>query len=183
MSNAFIGQISMFGGNFAPRSFMFCNGQLLPIGQYQALFSLIGTTYGGNGTTNFALPNLQSRLPLHYGAGPGLSSYVLGQAAGVEYVTITTSTTPAHSHVLVASKGNANTGTVGSGVLPAVANGNITPTYFYAAQMQGQPALQIVTLDPHSASLVGGNGPHANLMPSLAISFIICVQGIFPSRN
>jgi len=180
MSNAYVGQISMFGGNFAPRNFMFCNGQLLSISQYQALFSLIGTTYGGNGTTNFALPNLQSRVPLHY-APSASPPYVLGQAAGEEYVTITTSTLPAHNHMLLASQGQASTGTVGSGVLPATANGPTSPAYFYA--VQATPALNIVALDSHTASLSGGSGPHNNIMPSQAISFIICLFGIFPSRN
>jgi microcystin-dependent protein len=182
MSNAFIGQILMFGGNFAPRNFMFCNGQLLPIAQYQALFSLIGTTYGGNGTTNFALPNLQSRIPLHYGSGPAQPTYALGQASGEEYVTITSQTLAAHNHVMVASQAQASTGNVGSGVQPAVVNGT-RAGLFYAAQQTGQPQLTIVGLDSHSASMAGGSGPHDNIMPSLAVSFIIAVQGIFPSRN
>jgi len=182
MSNFYIGQIIMFGGNFAPRGFMFCNGQLLPIAQYQALFSLIGTTYGGNGTTNFALPNLQSRVPVHIGTGPGQPTYTLGQSAGEDAVTITSQTMAAHNHVLIASQGAANTGSVGSTVLPATSNGPSPATpEFYA--VQASPPLTVVPLDSHTASLTGSGGPHNNVMPSLAVSFVIAVVGIFPSRN
>jgi microcystin-dependent protein len=180
MSNFFLGQITMFSGNFAPRGFAFCNGQQLAIAQNQALFSLLGTTYGGNGTTNFALPNLQSSLPLHYGQGPGQPTYVLGQSGGEEFVTITTQSMAAHSHVLNASQGPATAVSVGSTVMPATANGS-SNVIFYA--VQATPALTLVGLDSHTASLVGGNGPHSNLMPSLCISFVIALTGIFPSRN
>ena len=182
MSNAFVGQISMFGGNFAPRNFMFCNGQLLSISQYQALFSLIGTTYGGDGVQTFALPNLQSRIPLHEGTGPGQPTYVLGQSAGSEFVTIMQPTMPAHTHTPVASTAPATATNVGSTVIPATVSGP-TAGDFYAAQVQGQPVLPIVSLDGHSATLAGGSQQHNNLMPSLAVSFIIAVFGVFPSRN
>src|ERR1700693_2766888 len=108
MSNVFLGQISMFGGNFAPRGFALCNGQTLPITQNAALFSLLGTTYGGNGQTTFALPNLQSRLPVHQGQGPGLSNYVMGQTGGATAVTINSTTMPAHSHTFNATTANAS---------------------------------------------------------------------------
>jgi microcystin-dependent protein len=103
MANPFIGEIRMFGGNFAPRQWALCDGQLLSIAQYQALFSLLGTTYGGNGVSTFALPNLQGRLALGYGQGPGLSNYALGQTGGSETVTLTTSTMPGHNHSLLAT--------------------------------------------------------------------------------
>jgi microcystin-dependent protein len=182
MSNVFVGQITMFGGNFAPRGFALCNGQLLAISQNQALFSLIGTTYGGNGQTTFALPNLQSQLALHYGQGPGQPNYTLGQTAGTPSVTLTTATTPAHTHSLIASQGPADTGTVGSGVLPATSKGT-SNAEFYAAQKQGQPALTPVAMDAGVCGPAGGNAPHTNLMPSQCISFVIALTGVFPSRN
>ena len=182
MSNVYIGQIVMFGGNFAPRNFAFCNGQLLSIAQNEALFALIGTTYGGNGVTTFALPNLQSSLPMHYGTGPGQPSYALGQAAGTSSVTITPGSTPTHTHTLSASQGPATTGTVGSGVVPATTNGTANAE-FYATQIQGQPIITPVAMAAGSATNTGSNMPHSNLMPSLCISFIIALYGIFPSRN
>jgi microcystin-dependent protein len=182
MSEAFIGQICMFGGNFAPRNFAFCNGQVLPIAQNQALFALIGTTYGGDGRTTFALPNLQSRLPVHQGQGPGLSNYNLGQSGGSQAVTIDISTMPSHTHTLEATQEIATTPTIGSSVLtgqPTVGN----PPGFYAVQQTGQPSLTFHQLAPASCGSAGGGQPHTNLMPSLCITFIICLQGIFPSRN
>src|SRR5690348_2187942 len=118
MSNAFLGQISMFAGNFAPKTTAFCNGQTLSIAQNQALFSLLGTTYGGNGVTTFALPNLQSRLSIHQGQGSGLSSYTLGQTGGTATVTIDQSTTPTHSHVVQACQSAAIAGTIANNMLP-----------------------------------------------------------------
>ena len=182
MSNVYIGQIVMFGGNFAPVGFAFCNGQLLSINQNDVLFALIGTTYGGDGQQTFALPNLQSRLALHYGQGPSQPNYTLAQTSGSPAVTLTSSSTPAHTHVLSASKGPANTGTIGSTVVPATATGS-SNALFYAAQQQGQPILNPVAMNPAACSLAGGNQPHSNLMPSLCITFIIALQGIFPSRN
>lgn len=182
MSEVYIGQIVMFAGNFAPRGFAACNGQLLSIAQNQALFSLLGTTYGGDGTSTFGLPNLQSRLALHYGQGPGQPNYNLGQAAGSPTVTLTQSTTPNHTHTLVASLGNANTISVGSGVVPATANGDPN-VLLYAAQVSGQPVLTPVAMAPGVCAPIGGSQPHTNLMPSLCITFIIALQGIFPSRN
>ena len=182
MSNVYIGQILMFGGNFAPRNFAFCNGQLLPIAQNEALFSLIGTTYGGNGVSNFALPNLQSGLPLHYGTGPSQPSYALGQTGGNSMVTITPSSTPNHTHTLSASLGTANTGTVGSTVVPATSTGT-SNVEFYATQIQGQPVITPVALASGSCTTTGSSQPHSNLMPSLCITFIICLYGLFPSRN
>lgn len=181
MTNVFLGQITMFGGNYNPRGYAFCNGQTLPIAQNQALFSLLGTTYGGNGTTTFALPNLQSRLSVHQGQGPGLSPYVLGQNGGVPTVTIDQSTTPTHTHLLTATTANASTATIGNTVLPAQpTTGN--PPEFYANSQAGA-LLDFHPLNAAACAVVGQSQPHTNLMPSLCITFIIALQGIFPSRN
>ena len=182
MSQVFIGQISMFGGNFAPRNFAFCNGQLLAISQNQALFSLLGTTYGGDGRTTFALPDLRSRLPVHVGQGPGLSNYSLGQSGGSATETIIAANTPAHNHALQATQTIATTATIGTSVLPGQPTvGN--PAAFYAVPQAGQPPLVPQQLDAAVCSISGGSQPHTNLMPSLCITFIIALQGIFPSRN
>lgn len=182
MSQVFLGQISMFGGNFAPRNFAFCNGQLMSISQNTALFSLLGTTYGGDGVTTFALPDLRSRLPVHVGQGLGLSNYDLGQVGGSQTETIITTTMPAHGHTFQATQTIATTNTISAGVLagqPTVG----TPPAFYAAPQNGQPPLVPQTLAAASCSVTGGSQPHNNLMPSLCITFIIALQGIFPSRN
>lgn len=173
MSDQFIGEIRMFGGNFAPQGWALCNGQLLPISQNQALFSLIGTYYGGDGVQTFALPNLQSRVPIHQGQGLGLSPYVMGQNGGTENVTLTTQQMPSHSHPVnaVGSPGGANR--VGGNLLANSSSGNV-----YNA-----PPSDGTTL---AAAAIGNNGssqPHANIQPYLCINFIIALQGIYPSRN
>jgi len=182
MSQPYLGQIDMFGGNYAPKGFALCNGQLLSIAQNSALFSLLGTAYGGDGRTTFALPNFQSRLPVHYGQGPGLSPYAIGQSAGASTVTLTTATIPNHSHTFSATQTIANSTTIGASLLPGQpTDGN--PPAFYGVQQQDQP-----TLPPHpfaagACGTAGGSQPHPNLMPSLCITFVIALQGIFPSRN
>jgi microcystin-dependent protein len=182
MSDVFLGQILMFGGNFAPRNFAFCNGQLLPIANNQALFALLGTTYGGDGVTTFALPDLRSRLPVQVGQGTGLSNYAQGQSGGSQTATILVANTPAHNHTLQATQTIATTNTIGTSVLPGQPTvGN--PPAFYGDQQQGQPPLVPQQLAAGSCSLVGGSQPHSNLMPSLCVTFIIALQGIFPSRN
>jgi microcystin-dependent protein len=181
----YLGQIMMFGGNFAPVGFAFCNGQLLNISQNAALFALLGKAYGGNGVQTFGLPNLQSRLPVSQGSGPGLSSYALGQIGGADNVTITTSTMPSHQHLLNATKTIATTATIGNTVLPGqptVATPPNSPS-FYAAQGPGQPALIPHTLAAGTVSSTGGSQPHTNLMPSLCITFVIALTGLFPSRS
>jgi microcystin-dependent protein len=182
MSNVFIGQITMFGGNFAPRGFAFCNGQLLPIAQNQALFALLGTVYGGNGQTTFALPNLQSRVPIHVGQGPGLSPYVLGQVGGAPSVTLDQTSIPSHMHALNATQADASSGPITSTVIPGTPTGGTTPD-FYAAQGQGQHPLTQHPMAPGACGKSGGSQPHTNLMPSLCITFVIALQGIFPSRT
>lgn len=172
MSTPYLGEIRMFGGNFAPRGWAFCNGQLLSIAQNTALFSLLGTTYGGNGTTTFALPNLQGRVPIHWGTGQ--SSYVIGQQAGAENVTLLSSQMPIHSHTAnaVASGGNQASP---SGNLPAVESTGTSLDYSNSAAN--------TTMNPAMIGNAGGGLPVSVVQPYLAVSFIIALQGIFPSRN
>lgn len=182
MSSPFLGQIIMFGGNFAPRSTAFCNGQLLSIAQNNALFALLGTTYGGDGITTFALPNLQCRLPLHQGQGPGLTNRVLGEASGTESVTLTTTTIPSHSHTLNATTAAATAAAVGNTLLPGTPT--VSDGYAYATQLGSpNPALVPQTLAAGACGFAGGSQPHDNMMPSLCISFVIALEGIFPSQN
>ena len=177
MAQPFLGQILMFCGNFAPFGTAFCNGQLLQISQNTALFSLLGTIYGGNGTTNFALPNLQGNVPVHMGQGPGLSRYDIGQTGGTQNVTVIAAAMPAHSHVFNASTVNATspspTGRVPA--KPTVANA--------AAYAVSQTAPALAPQVMNQSVVAGGGQPHNNMMPTLFISFVIVLQGIFPARN
>jgi microcystin-dependent protein len=168
MAEPFLAEIRIFGGNFNPKGWATCNGQLMPILQNTALFSLIGTTYGGNGVTTFALPNLGDRVPMHWGDGPGLTPRSVGESAGEAAVTLTESQMPAHDHrPQKAHASNANTGTPSGAVSLAV-----TATNIYG------PAAD---LEPMAAA-VGGSQPHENRQPFLGLTFIIALQGIFPSR-
>jgi microcystin-dependent protein len=181
MSEPYMSQITMFGGNFAPKKYAFCNGQLLPINQNAALFSLLGTTYGGNGVQTFALPNLQSSLPLGWGQGPGLSNYVLGQAGGSPNVTLNQNDVPPHSHLLMAS-------TNPSATTSAVINNNLpgtpaNPSGLLYANPGGSPPLVPHKMAPGACANTGSSQSHPNLMPSLCITFLIALQGNFPSRN
>lgn len=164
----------MVGFNFAPKGWALCNGQLLAISQNTALFSPLGTYYGGNGTSNFALPNLQSRVPIHAGQGAGLSSYVLGEQTGTESVTLLTAQIPAHNHIVngVASGGNQAGPGGGS---PAMESTGTSLDYSNAPPNSAMNAAMV--------SNTGGNQPHANIQPVLCVNFIIALQGIFPSRN
>jgi microcystin-dependent protein len=182
MSSPFISQILMFGGNYAPKNYALCNGQLLSIQQNAALFSLLGTTYGGNGTTNFALPNLQSSLPVSFGQGPGLSFYNLGQTGGSPNVTLTQATVPPHIHNLMCSTSTAATtsSTISNTLLPGSPPASNAHLY---ATPPGNPPLQPQALGAASVSTVGNNQGHTNLMPSLCITFAIALTGVFPSRN
>jgi microcystin-dependent protein len=171
MSDAFTGEIRIFGFNFAPRGWAMCNGQILPIAQNTALFSLLGTTYGGNGQTTFALPDLRSRVPVHVGQGPGLSSYDLGQTGGQEAVTLTQSTMPGHGHGAGVTQAPGTT-TRPANKVPATAGAAA-----YADASDGS------TFNPAFIQNTGGNQPHPNLQPYLTLNFCICIQGIFPSRN
>ena len=179
MSDNFLGEIRTFGGNFAPQGWTLCQGQLLSTSQNSALFSLIGTTYGGDGRTTFALPNLQGRIPNSQGQGTGLSNYVLGQSAGSENVTLLLSNLPNHSHSLNASKDPASSQTVGSSVIPAMPN--TSGNKFFT--IVGSKAPTPEHLSAGSCGLAGNSESHSNLMPTLCVTFIIALQGIFPSRN
>jgi microcystin-dependent protein len=154
----------------------------MSISQYQALFAVIGTTYGGNGVTTFALPNLQSALPIHMGHGLGLSNYAIGQTAGSTSVTLTVSNLPQHNHMLTATKANGNSTAIGPSLIPATATGDSAPL-FYANPVDGQPALTPKPMAGGVCGFAGQSQPHSNLMPSLCITFIIALQGLFPSRN
>jgi microcystin-dependent protein len=167
MAEPFLGSIIIFGGNFAPRGWAFCNGQILAISQNTALFSLLGTTYGGNGQTTFALPDLRGRVPIHFGQGPGLSNYSEGETGGAESVTLSAAQMPQHQHVQPASNGDEDTNRPNNAV---PAHGGV-----YATTTDGS------ALDPTSAA--GGSQPHENRPPYLAINYIIALEGIFPSRN
>jgi microcystin-dependent protein len=165
MAQPYVGELRMFAGNFAPAGWMFCNGQLLPISENETLFQLIGTTYGGDGQSTFALPNIQSRVPIHQGNG-----FILAEQGGAEEITLTTQQMPSHSHPFLAS---AVTGTVTSAASALPANSqNITP---YINQAPGNP------FNAQEISPVGGSQPHTNLQPFLCINFIISLFGIFPS--
>ena len=173
MAEPFLGEIKMVAYNFAPRTWAFCNGQTLSIAQNQALFSLLGTTYGGNGQTTFALPNLGARAPVHFGQGPGLQNYDLGQLGGTDAHTLTSAET-AHTHVLKASVNQASTAAPAGNVLAAKRRGG--KDIFHPAAA--------TALDPTSVSAVaGGNQPHDNHQPFLALNFVIALQGVFPSFN
>ena len=176
MSEPFIGQILIVGFNFAPRGWAFCNGQILSIAQNTALFSLLGTTYGGNGQTTFALPNLQSRVPLHFGQGPGLSGYSLGELSGTETVTLNSSQMPQHTH----------TNTVAFNASNASASDTVPTGNFLAADNQYKSTAN-TTLNAAAVQVTiqpaGGSQPHENRQPYLALNFIIALEGIFPSRN
>ena len=170
MADPFVAEIRMFGFNFAPKGWAFCNGQLLPISQNTALFSLLGTTYGGDGQETFALPNLQSRIPMHAGTNAG-QTFQLGEAAGVESVTLTTQQIPVHTHALLGSTTIANTQTPGGNVASA-GSGQIYTSNESLVQMSNQ-----------SISPIGGSQPHENLQPYLCISFIISLFGVFPQQT
>jgi microcystin-dependent protein len=173
MSQPYVGEIRMFGGSFAPAGWAFCAGQLMPISENDVLFQLIGTTYGGDGQTTFGLPDLQGRVPVHMGQGPGISqNYQIGEKAGVEEVTLTVQQIPIHNHGLVTETG-AGTSANAKDHLPAAS-----------------PSVQLYTQDVPSTNLaanailpVGGSQPHTNVMPYLAVSYIISLFGIFPSPS
>jgi len=176
MSQPYIGEIRMFGFGRTPNGWQACDGSLLAISQYDALFALIGTTYGGDGQVTFAVPDLRGRLPIHQGQGPGLSNYVIGQKAGTETVTLTTQQMPAHTHGLVATTALATSLTPGPTFLPAAVSGDS----FYVSDVTTATA---VPMSAQSTSLSGGNQPHENCMPTLTVQYCIAVFGIFPSQG
>lgn len=171
-ADPFLGQLALVPYNFAPKGWALCNGQLLSISQNTALFALIGTTYGGNGTTTFALPDLRGRVPLSSGQGPGLSNFSLGQIGGAETQTLTVNQIPAHTHLLIADT-SVGTSERPNGALPA-RNGAGVP--HYGTHPTG-------TMAAGATQSAGGNQPHENMQPYLTLNWIIALQGIFPSQN
>lgn len=174
MASPYIGQININAFGFAPRGWSLCNGQLLPINQNQALFSLLGTTYGGNGQTTFALPDLRSRAPVHFGAQGGAST-VQGEQGGVENVTLTATQLPTHQHSLNTVTDLANAGAPGNALPAARGRGGVA--------VFGPGGSADTSLSPATVSNIGGNQAHNNMQPFAVVNFCIALQGIFPSRN
>jgi microcystin-dependent protein len=168
----YVGQIMAFGGTYAPQGWALCDGSLLPISQYETLFNLIGTTYGGDGQNTFALPDLRGRVPLHQGQGPGLSSYVLGESGGVEDVTLSVNQFPQHTHPAMVSP---NPGTSPN---PAGAFWAGSPVNIYTDGAAANAAMAATSI---SAS--GGSQPHNNMLPYLTLNFCIATEGIYPSPS
>lgn len=176
MSDQFLGEIRLVGFNFAPTGWALTQGQILPISTYAALFSLLGTMYGGNGTSNFALPNLQGNVAVGVGQAPGLSPYVQGEAGGSTAVTLLTSQMPSHSHSFLADSGRPATG---KDPTNSSLGKTIPTSLVYAKPGGNQVQLNQAFLSPFS----GGNQPHNNMMPYLTLNWVIALQGIFPSRG
>jgi microcystin-dependent protein len=171
MADPFVAEIRIFPFNFAPTGWAFCDGQILPLSQNTALFSLLGTTYGGNGSSNFALPNLQGNVPLHPGQGPGLGLYELGETGGAETVALLESEIPSHSHTLRASNLLSDSPTPANNTVARSRNAfqsNIT---------------SLVSMSPAALPPAGGSQPHNNLMPYLTLNFCIALQGVYPPRT
>ena len=176
MESLFIAQISLFAGNFAPNAWAFCDGQLLPIDEYDALFSLIGTTYGGDGQTTFALPDFRSRIPVGTGTGSGLSTFVLGQAAGVESTVVSASQMALHNHTALpsipASTGNATTNNPNGNILAATSNNYYAPT---------PPNISMAGVSK-TVQNTGGSSPVTIDMPVFGLHFVICLFGVYPTQ-
>ena len=173
MSEPFVGEIRMFAGNFAPRGWAFCDGQLLAVSQNDALFSLLGTIYGGDGRTTFGLPDLRGRVPIHAGSGPGLSNRRLGSKAGAEKVTLTVNQLPSHTHTMKASTNPATETRAGGNV---TASDLAIDSYF-----ENPPGA--ANLSTQAITTLGGSQSHTNLQPFLCVHFIIALFGIYPSRH
>jgi microcystin-dependent protein len=169
MSTPYVGEIRLFAGNFAPIGWMFCQGQTISIAENEVLFQLIGTTYGGDGQTTFSLPDLSGRVPVHQGQGPGTSSRTLGELGGTETVTLLASQMPAHTHALHASTAVA-TGTAPGGALLAT-----------TAVASYDPGAAATAMAASAVGPAGGSQPHENMAPTLALSYIISLFGIYPS--
>lgn len=176
MTTPFVGEIRLFGFPRIPLDWFPCDGRLLPIAEYQILFSLLGTIYGGDGVTTFAVPDLRGRLPVHQGSGPGLPNMVIGQLAGSESITLTTPQLPGHTHLMQATTDNANTFVPG----PTVQLGALANDVMYATNIDG---LNPTVMNSAAVSASGGNQPHDNLMPTLTVSYCISAFGVYPSQN
>ena len=175
MPDPYMGQVEMFAGNFAPRGWALCDGQLLSISQYQALFSILGTIYGGDGRTTFGLPDLRGRVPVHPGAGPGLSPRTPGQKGGEERVTLTKDQMPAHNHLMYVNNAVGNAGLPANKVLATEAKTD--------KDYGDLPAPPSYTLDTNCISNAGSGQSHDNMQPFLCINFIIALEGVYPPRN
>ena len=172
MAQPFVGEIRMFAGNFNPNGWMMCDGALLPIAENEVLFQLIGTMYGGDGEETFALPNLQSRIPMHFGQGPDGVTYTQGEAAGVESVTLTINQIPQHTHPMLVST-DPGTGTNPAGSVA----GALSPVSVYKANVTPPN----IPMSNQSVTPVGGSQPHDNMQPFLCVNYIISLFGLFPS--
>jgi microcystin-dependent protein len=180
MSQPYVGQIMIFGGNFAPAGWAMCAGQLLPISENEVLFQLIGTTYGGDGQQTFGLPDLRGRVPLHMGQGSGLSSYIIGQASGTESVTLNTQQIPIHNHLVQVSSPNASANAnkpAGTVVLADEFQNSGKSLFTYAPFNNTNQS----ALGPLTIAFTGGNQPHENRQALLVLNFIISLFGVFPS--
>lgn len=177
MAEPFLGEIMLFAGNFAPRGYLQCNGQLLAISSSTALFSLLGTQYGGNGSTTFALPDFRGRVAVNQGNGPGLTPYTMGQQTGTETVTLLTTQMPAHTHQLSGGTTASTTQVTGT---PA---NNTVFTNSAPGQVWINTATSLIAMAPQTVGITGGSQPHSNMQPYLAVTWCIANSGVYPSRN
>ena len=176
MSTPYIGEIRLFGFSRMPIGWQTCDGSLLNIAENEALYVLLGTTYGGDGVNTFAVPDLRGRVPIHQGQGPGLSPYVIGQKAGTENVTLTGPQLPGHSHTMLATTAAATSRTPGTTLLPGAISGDT----LYASDVAGATPIGMA---PVSTDIAGGNQPHDNTMPTLTVQYCISLFGIFPTQS
>jgi len=176
MGQPYVGEIRMFGGSFAPAGWALCQGQLMPISENDVLFNLIGTTYGGDGQETFGIPDLQGRLPIHQGTGTGLSTFQIGQEGGTENVTLTTQQMPVHNHTPTANNGLGTAATPANAIFANCSSTNVN-TYF-APFDSNQPQ---VVLGNNTIAPDGGNQPHSNIQPTLCLTYIISLFGVYPS--
>lgn len=177
MAQPFLGEIKLFAGNFQIRGWAYCNGQLLSIAQNDALYTLLGTTYGGDGVNTFALPNLQSRVALHQGTGGGLTTRVMGEASGVENASVSSAQLPSHTHQTIALTGTP-TGTSPANALPSAV---VAPALAYVSGSSSGNT----DMSPNATAIssAGGSVPHNNIMPILALNYLIALEGVYPSQN
>jgi len=176
MADPFVAEIRIFPFNFAPKGWAFCDGQILPLSQNTALFSLLGTTYGGDGKSNFALPDMQGNAPMHPGQGPGLSLHDLGETGGSDTVSLLESEIPSHNHNVIAQVPPADTNLPAGNVLARASVGGVNP-------YQPPAGAPLVSMSPSALTPAGGDQPHNNMMPYLTLYFNIALQGVFPPRT